>query len=479
MNEEIAALKPELVWKIFANLIAIPRLSGNESAAREYLLNLAEDAGLRCKTDHYGNLMVEKPASLGWAGCRTVILQAHLDIVGQKNTGFEFDFARDPISATIRDGMVVADNTTLGADNGIGVALAMATMLSNDFNHCALRAIFTVEEEVGLHGASALPPEWVAYPHMLINLDSEELTKLYVGCAGGARTTFSMVPEWDNTPPGHFTMSATISGLVGGHSGAEIHLKRGNAIKLLAHFLAIAKVMDVKISSFDGGNADNAIPREATAVFAFPGDKRDELLKIADDYNAKIKDCESGATLTVKVEPAVKKTFTSGFQDRLLNAIINCVHGVTAMSDKIPGMTATSNNLAIIKTAPDIITIQASQRSENDADRLELTEQLTKHFETAGAIAEITGEYPGWEPNPDSGLVNLFQDAAKETLGHKLKVTAIHAGLECGIIGALNRNLDMVSVGPNLHGIHAPGESVEIDSVNQCWKMLKHVLANA
>ncbi|MDD3116193.1 MAG: beta-Ala-His dipeptidase [Victivallaceae bacterium] len=479
MNEEIGSLTPECVWKIFANLIAIPRISGHEAKVREYLRNLAENAGLHTQTDNYGNLMIEKPASLGWAGCRTVVLQAHLDIVAQKKPDFEFDFLTDPIPAIIRNGQVVAENTTLGSDNGVGVALAMAAMLSQDFNHCPLKAVFTVEEEIGLRGAMALPGEWFTYPHMMINMDSESLNKLHIGCAGGARTAFSIIPEWADTPAGHFTMSATLSGLSGGHSGADIHRNRGNALILLANFINSVPNINIRLSGLNGGSVDNAIPRDATAIFTLSADSRESLTRHAQSIEKKLRDSEPNASITIKTESTVKKVFTADFQNKILNAIISCPNGALEVSRHIPGLTATSSNLAIISTAPDIINIYSSQRSENDASRRELTAKLIKHFNQIGAIAQVSNEYPGWEPNPDSRLIHLFQNAAESILGHKLSITAIHAGLECGVIGALNKNLEIVSFGPNQHNIHAPGESVEIESVGKCWEILKHVLANA
>ncbi len=482
-NEQIARLDPECVWRIFAAICDIPHASGEEGCLREYLRHTAERAGLHCRADKSGNLMIERSASLGWAGCRTVILQCHLDMVPQVKAGYDFNFSVDPIRATIKDGWVTSEHTTLGADNGIGVALAMAALLSNDFNHVPIKAIFTVEEEIGLHGAFSLPPEWVSYPHMMINLDSEELGKLFVGCAGGARANFTFVPAWELPPPGQFTIKVSLSGLHGGHSGADIHLKRGNAVKLLTGFLKEAEQFKLRISSINGGSRDNAIPRDASAVCMLPGTQRDALMKFAAGYQDKLK-AEFGSgepelKLEIASDPAVKKIFSLDFQNRLLDAVNSCIHGVVEMSQCIQGMVGTSNNLAIISTAPDEVRICTSQRSENDVKRRELTASLAAHFEQYGAVTHTGSEYPGWEPKPDSHLVEVFQNAAREVLGKEMEITAIHAGLECGVIGALNRNLEMVSFGPTMENVHAPGERVNIESVQKCWQILKYVLANA
>jgi dipeptidase D len=483
MNEQIAGLAPECVWRIFAAICNIPHSSGEEGSLREYLRHTAEQAGLHCRADEAGNLMIEKPASLGWSGCRTVILQSHLDMVPQVVAGYDFNFSVDAIPAAIKDGWVVSENTTLGADNGIGVALAMAALLADDFNHVPIKAIFTVEEEIGLHGAFSLPREWVSYPHMMINLDSENLDQLFVGCAGGIRANFSFVPAWEPPPPGHFTLKISLTGLLGGHSGSDIHLPRGNAIKLLARFFKEAEALAPRISSVNGGSRDNAIPREASAVCIVPGAKRDALLKLAADYETALK-AEFGANepnikFAAATHPAVKKTFSADFQQRLLEAVNDCRHGVVDMSTNIPGLVGTSTNLAVINTAPDEIVICTSQRSENDTRRKQLTTSLTAHFERYGAVTHIGSEYPGWEPQPDSHLVRVFQEAAVKILGKELEIAAIHAGLECGVIGALNRNLEMVSFGPTMENVHAPGERVNIESVRKCWQILRHVLENA
>lgn len=483
MNEEIAGLTPECVWRVFAAICNIPHPSGEEGGLREYLRHTAESAGLHCRADESGNLMIEKPASLGWSGCRTVILQSHLDMVPQVCAGYDFNFSVDVIPATVKDGWVVSEHTTLGADNGIGVALAMAALLSHDFNHVPIKAIFTVEEEVGLHGAFSLPPEWVSYPHMMINLDSEELDKLYVGCAGGSRANFSFVPEWEPPPPDQFTLQITLSGLLGGHSGADIHLPRGNAIKLLAEFFRKAEPFRPRISSINGGSRDNAIPRDASAVCVVPGSKRNELLNFASEYEAELKAQFDGKEPNLKIEvvchPAVRRIFSPDFQKRLLEAISTCRHGVIEMSGTIPGMVGTSSNLAILSTAPDEIRICTSQRSENDEHRDNLTASLASHFEQYGAVTHIGGKYPGWAPQPDSHLVQIFQEGARKVLGRELEITAIHAGLECGVIGALNRNLEMVSFGPTMENVHAPGERVNIESVRKCWDILRYVLGHA
>lgn len=483
MHEQIARLTPGCVWKIFAAICNIPHTSGEEGCLREYLRHTAEQAGLHCRVDESGNLMIEKPASLGWSGCRTVILQSHLDMVPQVTAGYDFNFSVDAIPATVKDGWVVSEYTTLGADNGIGISLAMAALLSRDFNHVPLKAIFTVEEETGLHGAFGLPPEWVSYPHMMINLDSEELNKLYVGCAGGIRANFSFVPAWEPPPPGHFTLKVALTGLPGGHSGVDIHLPCGNAIKLLAEFFREAEPLESRISSVNGGSRDNAIPREASAVCIVPGGNRDALVRLAADYELKLKEEFGAHAPNVRFEavthPAVKKIFSRDFQRRLLEAISSCPHGVIDMSTNIPGMVGTSTNLAVVSTAPDEIRVSTSQRSENDARRRKLTASLVSHFEQHGAVTHIGSEYPGWEPRPDSHLVRVFQEAAVKILGRELEVTAIHAGLECGVIGALNRNLEMVSFGPTMENVHAPGERVNIESVQKCWQILRYVLARA
>ncbi len=483
MNEQIARQEPQCVWKIFAALCDIPHSSGNEAGVREYLRHIAERAGLHCKVDKCGNLMISKPASLGWTGCRTVILQAHMDMVPQVKAGTEFNFDTDRIPAVIKDGWVISECATLGADNGIGIALAMAALLDDSYNHIPLRVIFTVQEETGLNGAFALSPEWVEYPHMMINLDSEELRKIYIGCAGGARVGFTFVPSWEFPPPDQFTLKATIGGLIGGHSGADIHLDRGNAIKLLNRFLQDAAKFHIRISTIQGGNRDNVIPRDASAVITVSGNDKDALLALAEAYHQELREQyatnEPEIFFQLENHPCAKKVFAGEFQTRLLAAIEACPHGVLEMSDCIPGLVGSSNNLAGISTAPDIVRITTSQRSNNDSKRSQITSGIAALFEKFGAVPHISNTYPGWEPRPESRLVLAFQEAAQEILGQELEVTALHAGLECGIIGALNRNLDIVSFGPDIEGVHAPGERVNIESVRKCWEILKLVLARS
>jgi dipeptidase D len=476
----INRLEPALVWKHFATLCAIPRPSKQEQALRLRLAEWAAARGLAFATDAAGNLLIRKPASPGREDRSGVILQAHLDMVCQANGGVAHDFTKDPIRPVERDGWLVAEETTLGADNGIGVALALAVLEDGALVHPALEVLFTVDEEVGMGGAHGLQPGVLTGKRML-NLDTEEWGEFYLGCAGGCDLSIVRRCRTEAVPAGYRMLRLSVSGLLGGHSGGDIHLGRGNANKLLVRLLRrLKKITDLRLAALSGGTARNALPREAWADVAVPCGEDAAIDRLLAEqqtlFRSELAGIDDGVTLG-SAPANFAMTITLGDQSDLLAALHAAPHGVRRMSATFEDVVETSNNLGVIGLADGVFSANLMVRSLRQSGTELLADEIACLFTLAGCQVTISGEYPGWTPNPHSALLALCRDVYTREFQTEARIQVIHAGLECGVIGAKYPDLDTVSFGPTIRGAHAPGERVQIASVDQVWRLLKAILA--
>lgn len=474
-------LRPSSVWSHFATLCAIPRPSLHEAALREHLIAWAKKLGISAQVDAAGNLILRKPASPGCEALPGVILQGHLDMVCQANTGTRHDFERDPIRAVVRDGWVLAENTTLGADNGIGVALALAALEQPDLIHPPLEVLLTVNEESGMDGARGLAPGTLQ-GETLLNLDTEEWGHFYLGCAGGVDVNAWRACRTEPVPAGYATWQIGVTGLRGGHSGIDIHLGRGNAIRLLAEFLgAAAGAVDLCLLSLTGGSARNAIPREAFAVVALPAEAAARLQGLADaraaEWRQRFQGSDDGVQLGCQMQDtALTQALAAEERAALLEFLQTAQNGVKQMSSDFPGVVETSDNLGVASLDRGEWRVTFKVRSLKDAGADALADEIVGHAVNCSAKAEKSGAYPGWTPNPSSPLLELCRQTYQREFGRPASLQVIHAGLECGLLAASHPQLDMISFGPDIRGAHAPGERVEIESVERCWQLLRAVL---
>lgn len=472
------------IWQHFQTLCEIPRPSKGEAPLRAALQSWAKTRGLETVSDTVGNLLIRKPASAGRDGYPGVILQGHLDMVCQKNAGVAHDFENDPIRPVQKENWLVAEQTTLGADNGIGVALALAALEADDLEHPPLEVLLTVDEEAGMGGAQGLAPGLLR-GRAMINLDTEEWGLLYTGCAGGVDVNVAYPFETEPFPNGWSTAQLTLTGLNGGHSGVDIHLGRGNAIKLLVRLLReLPSDPDCswRLISLTGGTARNALPREAFATIAVaPANLaviQDAINQTAAAMMRELGDIESG--LLVKFTEASAQAATmmvSEDQASLLAALNTAPHGVKGMSRAVPGVVETSNSIGVLTMDHGVAHANFMVRSLVDSLALAHARGIADLFSLIGADCTLSDAYPGWKPNPQSPLLSLAHRVFLQEFGNKAGVEVIHAGLECGIIGAKYPGLDMISFGPTIRGAHAPGERVEIRSVEQSWQFLTAILA--
>ncbi len=482
MSKAIEGLKPELVWKYFAKIAEIPHGSKNETAISAYVMGTAKSLGLLVNQDSFGNVVVKKSATAGKENVPIVILQGHLDMVCEKNKDKVHDFEKDPIEL-IRDGNVLkANGTTLGADNGIGVAISMAIMEDKSLTHGPLEFLFTIDEETGLTGAQNLNSDLLS-GKIMINLDSEEEGALYVGCSGGKDTLATMDIIWEDAPSGYIPMQVTITGLKGGHSGLDINLGRGNAIKLLNRALwQFNESFDLRIAKFEAGNKRNAIPRESEAIIYVPSDKISEVNKIVKDFDSHYKLENSVVDPDVALKAVETKSngkvFKKSLSDDLLKLIYALPHGVIAMSQDIAGLVETSTNLAIINTTEKSISFSTSQRSSIESAKNDTANKVRATFLLVGAKVEHSSGYPGWKPNLNSKILNISKETYIKLAGKEPHIKAVHAGLECGIIGEKFPGMDMISMGPTLEAVHSPDEKIYIDTVEKFWNYLIEVLKN-
>lgn len=476
---EVKDLKPTLIWQCFDEITKVPRPSCHEEQIREYLLNFAKINNINAKTDDCGNVVMTKPATAGHENAPIVILQAHMDMVAEKNNDVCHDFLKDPINTYIDGDWVKAKGTTLGADNGIGMAAALAALIDNSFEHGPIECLFTINEEIGLEGAQNLGKDMIK-GSMLINLDSEDDGEIFVGCAGGIDTTAIFSYKQIEPNKNLKFVKIAVSGLLGGHSGSDINTGRANANKLIARFIwNISQDCKIELASFDGGNLRNAIPREAHAIIGVENvsDVKAKLDAYADEITKEYKG----------IEPVVKFSFeevnTPDFcideatATALIRSLYSAPHGVYSMSRDLEGLVETSTNLAAVKMIEDNkIKVTTSQRSSVESRKYDIAHQVESHFQLAGAAIDHSDGYPGWAPNMDSTIMRISAEAYEELFNVKPAIKAIHAGLECGLFLAKYPNLDMVSFGPTMTGVHSPDEKLYIPTVEKFWQHLTLVL---
>ena len=476
-------LQPKDLWHYFEEICQIPRPSKKEEKIAAYLLNFAKEQGLEAKKDEAGNVLIIKPASAGMEQTPTVVLQAHMDMVPQKNSDLKFNFETDPIQPYVDGEWVKARGTTLGADDGMGVSAMLAILEGKDIPHPALECLFTVDEETGLTGANQLGTDMLK-GSILINLDSEDEGELYVGCSGAVNVTAHFEYKEEAAPDDCVGYEVSLSGLKGGHSGLEIILQRGNANKLLNRFLSQAsQKYDMYLCEIDGGNLRNAIPREAYAICAVPEDAKHDVRTELNIFTSEMEDelsvVEPDLKLVLESETPRKTAIDQDTTTRLLKALYAAPHGVYAMSQDIPGLVETSTNLASVKMKPNhIIRIETSQRSSILSARNDMANTVRAVFQLAGANVTFGEGYPGWKPNPHSAILEVAVESYKRLFGVDAKVKAIHAGLECGLFLDKYPTLDMISFGPTLTGVHSPDERMLIPTVEKFWKHLLDILAH-
>lgn len=482
MSAEIKNLSPKPVWDYFYSLTQIPRPTGHMEAVTRFVESVGNALGLETLRDGVGNVLIRKPASPGRENHKTVTLQAHLDMVPQKNASVKHDFLTDPIDAYVEDGWVKARGTTLGADNGIGASLALAVLADDTLEHGPIEALFTIDEEQSMDGAFGLKPNFLQ-GDILLNCDSEKEGELFVGCAGGADLNISFQFKEDTyIPEGDVAVKITLSGLKGGHSGVDIHLGRANANKLMFRFLKEA-VCDygARLSAVEGGNMRNAIPREAWAIVTIPGDNVEALWELVSDYQemyqVEYAGVESGIRFEAEMTELPTTLIPEEIQDDLINAIEGCQNGVISMLHDFPGTVESSSNLAIVKTSDELIEIKILVRSSSETRKEAVCSSLESIFSMAGAKVEIPDGYNGWQPNIHSPMLQVMKEVYQELFAVEPAVKVMHAGLECGIIQGAYPQMDMISIGPDLEYPHSPDERVRIESVANTWRYITAVLA--
>lgn len=480
MSNAISHLEPKNVWAIFEEICSIPHPSKHEGRIIEYVKQFGEGLGLETSVDEAGNVLIRKPATAGMEDRKTVVLQGHLDMVPQKNNDTSHDFEQDPIRPVAEGEWVKAEGTTLGADNGIGVAAAMAVLQSDDLEHGPIECLFTIDEETGMTGAFNIKPGFLK-GDILVNMDSEDEGELYIGCAGGIDTNAAFHYKEEPVNADHAAFLVEVKGLKGGHSGLDIHLGRGNANKILNRLLYTAmQEFGAALSVFNGGSLRNAIPREAAAVITVPRYKTEAFKKKVATLSAQISNELSAADpgLSIKIEP----TETPGFvmdqetAKSLIYALYACPNGVIRMITEMPGVVETSTNMAIVQSGNKKVDISTLQRSSVDSSKDDLCQMMRAVFELAGAKVEHAGAYPGWKPDVNSPILKTMREVYAEKFGRTPEQKVMHAGLECGLLGAVYPGLDMISFGPTIRNPHSPDEKVNIDSVGLFWEFLVETL---
>jgi dipeptidase D len=479
---EIINLKPSALWRNFQALCDIPRPSKHEAAVVKFVSDFGRKLGLETIVDEVGNVIIHKPATRGMENKEGVILQSHVDMVPQKNSDIKHDFEKDPIQPYIEGEWVKAKGTTLGADNGIGVAVILSILEAKDIEHGPIEALFTIDEETGMTGANFLKPG-LFKGKIFINLDSEEEGELYIGCAGGLNANITFHYKNEEVPSGSKAFKLALKGLKGGHSGGDIHLGRGNANKLMNRFLKSAsKDFELRLASIDGGSLRNAIPRESFAIVVVPSSKTNTFLdavkKFEDIIKAEFAAVEPNIVFAAQETALPSSLIDFKTQQKLICSVYSCPNGVIRMSDSMPGLVETSNNLASIKSNDGEIAIQCLLRSSVDSAKDDLAEMIHSAFELAGAEILMDSGYPGWKPNVNSPILKVMEDVYLHMFKKKPGEMAIHAGLECGLLGGVYPHWDMISCGPTIVHPHSPDEGVNIASVQRFWDYLKEVLKN-
>lgn len=478
-------LEPQRLFEYFDQITKIPRPSKKEGKIIAYIEKFAADHALKIKKDEVGNIVLSKPATPGYEDRKSIVLQAHVDMVCEKNSDVEFNFDTDPIQTKVEDGWLMAEGTTLGADNGIGVAASLAILASDDIEHGPIEALFTVDEETGLTGAMNVKKGFFD-SDILLNLDSEDEGEMFVGCAGGMGTfaEFAYEPRYADPSLSYFEVQ--VSGLRGGHSGGDIHVGLGNANKILARYLyGLDRILDEYVlARIGGGNLHNAIPREASAVIGVLPSQKEDAVRYTNEFAADIErelhrvDPEVKVTISTTDKP--EYAIDNVTKDLLISSLMACPHGVQGMSHEIEGLVETSTNLASIKMKENYtILIETSQRSSTESLKREIGDVVAAVFNLAGAYTYERDGYPGWAPNMDSEILGVVVDSYQRLFGRTPEVKAIHAGLECGLFKEKYPHLDMVSFGPTMRDVHSPRERLEIKTVDMWWKHLLDVLKHA
>jgi dipeptidase D len=480
MNESLLTLKPEKVWKNFVELTKIPRPSKKEAGIISFMKQWAEERKLEHHVDEVGNIIIRKPATAGMENKKGVILQGHLDMVPQKNNEINHDFEKDPIKAFIDGEWVTAEGTTLGADNGMGVAAAMTILESDNVKHGPLEVLMTVDEETGMTGAFELKPG-LLQGDILMNLDSEDEGELYIGCAGGIDLTATFKYKKEKAPKNCVAAKLTISGLKGGHSGVDIPLQRGNANKIIFRFLSkLQKNHKIKLVSIEGGDMRNAIPREANAVICVPKKEFEKIHECAEKFQSMILNeigaVDPGLTVTIEKAGKVKYVIENKVAKKLYKAILATPHGAQRFIDGMKEIPETSTNIGIVKSGKGQITVANLIRSSVDTSKHHLKDRIAAIFTLAGAKVKFHGEYPGWKPNFESPILTTMKDVYKKKYKKVPEVKIIHAGLECGVLGATYPHWDMISFGPTIRFPHSPDEKVHIASVEKFYEYLLETL---
>ncbi|MDP1725995.1 MAG: aminoacyl-histidine dipeptidase [Bacteroidota bacterium] len=482
MTKVLGNLKPQEVWSIFEDVCNVPRPSKHEEKIRAFILDFAKTNGIEGFTDKAGNVILRKPATAGNENMKAVVMQSHMDMVPQKNNDTVHDFLTDPIVPRIVDGWVHATGTTLGSDNGIGMCASMAIMASKDIQHGPLECLITFDEETGMTGAFELEGG-ILKADILINLDSEDHGEIFIGCAGGentiAKIKYNQVPADKNST----AFNIVVKGLKGGHSGLDINLGRGNSNKIMNRILWNAsREFGLSVSKVAGGNLRNAIPRESNALVTVPNDKKDAFLKFATAFTQRIQKelatTDPGLQITVEPTTLPENVMDAVNQKNFLNAVYACPNGVWEMSADMIGLVETSNNVAIIKVENGIAQVETLQRSSVESQKEDIAYAIASAFELAGAEIERTGSYPGWKPNVQSEILETMKTVFKNLYGTEPKLQAVHAGLECGLLGSVYPNWDMISFGPTIRSPHSPDERVDIKSVEAFWNYLVETLKN-
>lgn len=482
MNNVLKDLKPARVYHYFEEICQIPRPSKHEGKIAAYLADFGRKHNLETIVDKTGNVIIRKPASKGMEHLKSVVLQSHMDMVCEKNSDVEHDFDTDPIQPYIDGGWIKAKGTTLGADDGIGVATQLAILDATDIAHGPIECLFTVDEETGLTGAFGLDKTTLKST-ILLNLDSEDEGEIFIGCAGGKDTVITLPCKMENSTVKSEGYRIKVSGLKGGHSGDDINKGLGNANKILNRLLWVAtQEFELRLASFNAGNLRNAIAREGSAVVAIPADKGKDFVKFVQEFNATVRAeyniTEPGLLIEAVAAENPAKVMDHDTQQKLLNSVYACPHGVIAMSASIPDFVETSTNLASVKTKEDSIEITTSQRSSVESEKHDIGNMVVSVFNLAGGKSVHSDGYPGWTPNPDSKILEISKAAYERLFGYSPKVKAIHAGLECGLVGEKYPLMDMISYGPTLRGVHSPDERLEIASMQKFWDFTIEILKN-
>jgi len=481
--KRLNSLSPQPLWNYFEDICQIPRPSKKEEKVIAFLLEFASSNNLGVKLDSAGNVLIRKSATVGREQDPVVILQSHMDMVCEKNNETDHDFEKDPIKPHIEKGWVKAEGTTLGSDDGIGIAAQLAVLSSTELSHGPIECLFTVDEETGLSGAFALESGYLT-GNILLNLDSEDEGELFIGCAGGIDTVGTLKYTPEALPAGSFAAKLEVKGLLGGHSGDDINKSRGNANKILNRFLMDAsKLFDLRIAGFNGGNLRNAIAREASAIVVVPHSRKENLIVewnvFASEMEFEFEFAEPKLNLNHQSVALPEFVIDKESQSRMLKLIAACPHGVLEMSTRMPGMVETSTNLASVKfKGENEIVLTTSQRSEIESRKYMAAEMVESVLLLGGASVEHSEGYPGWAPNPNSEVAKITKEAYKKLFGNDPLIKSIHAGLECGLFLEKYPELDMVSFGPTIRGAHSPDERIDIESVDKFWRLLIEVLQN-